>query len=339
MTISSNTQAILLLTAPLIIGRGRIDSDQLTVSEYNQVVRWLRDNHREPADLLGPEAPEILQNFQSVVEVTRLQQLIGRGFLLSQALERWQARGIWVMSRADPEYPKRLKERLKESAPPVLYGCGDSSALDSGGLAVVGSRNGGQVLSEYAANVGGIAASAGRQLVSGAAHGIDLASMTGALMGGGTAVGVLANGLESASVERDNRNFLMDGRLVLISPYDPSSGFNVEHAMQRNKLIYALSDSALIVDSDYQKGGTWAGAVEQLENMRLIPVYIRSVGDPSKGLEALSQKGALAWPNPTTDSEFNEVLAAKIDARGRIPHDAQLSFPIDVEKASRFVDS
>ena len=35
--------------------------------------------------------------------------------------------------------------------------------------------------------------------------------------------------------------------------------------MQRNKLIYALADAALVVNSDYEKGGTWAGAVEQLE--------------------------------------------------------------------------
>ena len=92
----------------------------------------------------------------------------------------------------------------------------------------------------------------------------------------------------------------MDGQLVLISPYDPSAGFNVGHAMQRNKLIYALADAALVVSSDYEKGGTWAGAVEQLEKLRLVPVYVRSNGETGKGLEALRRKGALPWPNPET---------------------------------------
>ena len=53
----------------------------------------------------------------------------------------------------------------------------------------------------------------------------------------------------------------MDGRLVFISPYDPAAGFSVRHAMQRNKIIYALADAALVVASDFEKGGTWAGAI------------------------------------------------------------------------------
>ena len=62
----------------------------------------------------------------------RIGQLIQRGFLLSQALERWQARAIWVVSRADPGYPRRFKRRLGKNAPPVLYGCGDADLLESG---------------------------------------------------------------------------------------------------------------------------------------------------------------------------------------------------------------
>jgi len=35
----------------------------------------------------------------------------------------------------------------------------------------------------------------------------------------------------------------------------PSAGFNVGHAMQRNKVIYALADVALVVSADFEKGG------------------------------------------------------------------------------------
>jgi predicted Rossmann fold nucleotide-binding protein DprA/Smf involved in DNA uptake len=78
--------------------------------------------------------------------------------------------------------------------------------------------------------------------------------------------------------------------------------------MQRNKLIYALADAALVVSSDYEKGGTWAGAVEQLEKLRLVPVYVRSNGETGKGLEALRRKGALPWPNPETSEALAEAL-------------------------------
>ena len=51
------------------------------------------------------------------MEKERLQRLLSRGFLLSQALEQWQSRAIWVISRADAHYPRRLKTRLREDAP------------------------------------------------------------------------------------------------------------------------------------------------------------------------------------------------------------------------------
>ena len=74
--------------------------------------------------------------------------------------------------------------------------------------------------------------------------------------------------------------------------------------MQRNKLIYALADAALVVNSDFEKGGTWAGAVEQLEKLRLVPLYVRSRGEISTGLEALRRKGAAPWPDPVNPEAF-----------------------------------
>jgi len=89
-----------------------------------------------------------------VIDEGRLQRLLGRGLLLSQVIERWQARAIWVVSRADADYPRRLKARLREDAPAVMYGCGDMSLLDSGGLAVVGSRHVDDSLIDYTMAVG-----------------------------------------------------------------------------------------------------------------------------------------------------------------------------------------
>ena len=141
LTLSPNTQAILLLTAPLIAGHGKDSPDLLTPGEYKRIARYLREMQRQPADLLSPDADELLRGCQPVIDESRLKRLLARGFLLSQAIERWQTRAIWVVSRADAEYPRRLKARLKNDTPPVLYGCGDAGILDTGGLAVVGSRH------------------------------------------------------------------------------------------------------------------------------------------------------------------------------------------------------
>jgi len=95
---------------------------------------------------------------------------------------------------------------------------------------------------------------------------------------------------------------------VLISPYDPSAGFNVGNAMQRNKLIYALADASLVVSSDLNKGGTWTGAVEQLDKLKFVPVYVRSTSGSSLGLDALRSKGARPWPNPQDADAFEDVF-------------------------------
>jgi len=311
-SVSSNTQAILLLTAPLITGRGGQSMELLTLGEYNRLAKILRDKQREPADLLGPEAFDLLKELQDRFDRGRLSRLLERGFLLTQALDKWQTRSIWVISRADHEYPTRAKSRLKEFAPPVLYGCGYSTILNTVGLAIVGSRKVDDTLAEYTESIGRLAARSNHTVVSGGARGIDQSAMDGALQAGGQVIGVLAENLNRLVLSRDLREYLMNNQLVLISPYDPSAGFNVGHAMQRNKIIYALADAALVVSSDFGKGGTWAGAIEQLEKFHFVTMYVRSNGEPEKSLKALQDKGALAWPNPSDPETFSEVINTQV---------------------------
>lgn len=80
--------------------------------------------------------------------------------------------------------------------------------------------------------------------------------------------------------------------------------------MQRNKSVYALADAELVVSSGVNKGGTWAGASEQLDKHHFLAVYVRSTGEIGKGLEALPMKGALSWPNPETGESFATIFQA-----------------------------
>ncbi len=307
-SLSSDTQAILLLTAPLLSCGSEESSELLRPSEFQRVARLLVQMERNPSDLLGVDADKVVDELKALVDGERLRRLLARGLQLSQSVERWQTRAIWVLSRSDAEYPRRIKERLKETAPAVMYGCGDVELADSGGLAVVGSRDVTEWLVEYTEGIGRLAAAAKTTIVSGGARGIDQAAMRGAMEASGKAVGILSDRLERASLHREHLKLLMEGQLVLISPFDPSAGFNIGHAMQRNKLIYALADAALVVNSDLEKGGTWAGAIEQLEKFRFGSVYVRNEGEASDGLEALRRKGALSWPGPTTPAEFTDLL-------------------------------
>ena len=307
--LSPNTQAILLLTAPLIAGRGARAPERLTHGDYTRLARHLRELHRQPADLLAPDAAELLHACAAVVDAGRLQRLLGRGFLLSQVIEHWRARAIWVMSRADAEYPRRIKVRLREDAPAVLYGCGPVGLLDRGGLAVTGSRHLDDGLADEAAAVARRAARAGRSLLCSGATRIDRAAMHGALQAGGSVVGLLSDGLERAALAREHRQALLDGRLVLASPCDPAAAVDAGQARQRNALICALADAVLVVGADADEGAAWADAIESLGNDRVPPVYVHRNDVASAGLQALLGRGALPWP----DLQDADALARVFD--------------------------
>ena len=308
LSFSANTQAALLLTAPLIDGATESHPSLLSPTEYRKVCSLLSRFDMQPSDLVQRSSAELPEQLKALVDDSRLWALLDRGFQLTQAFERWQARAIWVTSHMEETYAGRISTRLPDHAPPVLYGCGDRRLLELGGLAVVGSRAVDDWLTQYTEDVGRLAAQAKMSIISGGARGIDQASMRGALDAGGSTVGVLSDSLERAALNREHREFILNGQLTLISPYDPSAGFNIGHAMQRNKLIYALSDAALVMNSDFEKGGTWAGAIEQLDKFRLVPVYVRSKGDVGKGLEALRQHGAIPWPEPTRADDLLQLI-------------------------------
>ncbi len=332
--LTSNTQAILLLTAPLVAGRGDLSAKLFSLGEYNKLARLLREKQKQPADLIGAGAGELIGLCGKHFGNERLEALLGRGFLLSQAVERWSARSIWVISRADPSYPKRLKTRLKEDAPPLLYGCGDLSLLEKGGLAVVGSRHVDEELISYTEGVGKLAAEAHRTLISGGAKGIDKAAINGALQAGGESVAVMSDSLERAAVARENLEPLMDHRLLVVSPYDPAAGFNVGNAMQRNKVIYALADAGLVVTSDFEKGGTWTGAIEQLERFHFVPVFVRNGNNAGRGNAALIHHGGWPWPNPENGAELGRVLSAAVESVAAEPKQEALSFALREQPVS-----
>jgi predicted Rossmann fold nucleotide-binding protein DprA/Smf involved in DNA uptake len=85
--------------------------------------------------------------------------------------------------------------------------------------------------------------------------------------------------------------------LCLVTPYSPNAGFSVGAAMGRNRLIYCLADYAIVVASDAETGGTWAGATETLKN-KWVPVFVLEHAHMPEGNKLLLQKGALSFPHP-----------------------------------------
>ena len=66
--------------------------------------------------------------------------------------------------------------------------------------------------------------------------------------------------------------------------------------MGRNKLIYAMADYGLVVSAEYNKGGTWAGAKEELKRDNALTVFVRQGADHPSGNVKLVGLGAVEWP-------------------------------------------
>lgn len=311
MNLSETDQAILLLASHFSgTSKSGTKISPLSPIEYGRLSRWLHETNYKPADLFY-QFDEIARQWvdpKGKITTDRLKVLLGRGASMGIALEKWTGAGIWVMTRATSEYPRRFKQRLKADAPPVLFGVGDPGLLDAGGIAIVGSRSIDAVDEAFAKQVAQSGASEGLNVVSGGAKGVDETAMKAALEVEGMSVGVLANGLFSAATSGLWRRHLRSKDLCLISPFSPESGFNVGNAMGRNKYIYCLADYAVVVRSDKKKGGTWAGATEAMKK-QLAPVFVRKDSE-APGNAALIELGAqpLACPEEPLDGWLRQAL-------------------------------
>ena len=213
------------------------------------------------------------------------------------------------MTRADPLYPSRLKERLKGHAPPVIFGAGPPETLNHRGIAIVGSRDVDATGSAFASELGRLCARSRVSVFSGGARGVDKLAVDGALEQGGQALAVLADSLQDSLRRKELRDAVLSGRLTLISASSPAARFTVAAAMGRNKVIYALSSAAVVVSSAFDTGGTWAGAIENLR-AGWVPLFVRDGQDVPEGNRELIKRGG----RPISPEELESSLDAILDA-------------------------
>jgi predicted Rossmann fold nucleotide-binding protein DprA/Smf involved in DNA uptake len=276
-----------------------------------------------PAGLAGMPAEAMVRDLGIPLhEAERMNALMDRAGRFAIEFDRLRSRGIWAVTKADDDYPARLRERLADGSPPVLFGAGSRDLLNMRGVGVVGSRAADEETLGYATSIGAGCARAGIAIVSGGAKGVDESAMLGSLEAGGLALGVLADSLERQVQRRQWRDYAIAEQLVLVTPYHPAKPFDRGGAMGRNKLVYCLSDACVVVTTAEGKGGTWTGAVEAL-HAGWVPVLVReAVGVSSPGnARLIAEVGAR--PLPAVAEDAVGVLAGYIGvALNPVPPDS-----------------
>jgi len=220
----------------------------------------------EPAKLLNMDKESIINSIKiREEEADRIVNLLSRGANIAFLLEDLSRKGISIVTRSDIEYPKKLKSTLKKYSPPILFYCGDLSLANKTGIGIVGSRNIDDEVIKFTQLLAKKAVEEKLVVFSGGAKGVDEVSETTALNNQGYAVSILADSLSKKIMSKAIRDNILSGKQLLLTANNPDAPFSVANAMNRNKYIYALSNGTFVVASDYNKGGTWAGAVENIK--------------------------------------------------------------------------
>jgi DNA processing protein len=167
--------------------------------------------------------------------------------------------GIRVTLFFEKDYPSLIKERLKNSAPSVLYSIGDLALALTPCAAVLGHSGTSEKGEQIAWNTAKEFARHITTTVSGLSKGAGVAAHLSALTHGGNTIGVLPCGFFSFELSQKLAPLFDPHRFLLLSPFYPTEEYNQFNAMSRNRLICALSRAVFIVESK-KDGGSFDAA-------------------------------------------------------------------------------
>lgn len=283
-----DSNAILTLCSHVCVGDG---VRPLEPKEYSQLAQKLSHSGRSPKDIFSFSTDD----FKSILgisgdEIERITRLLDRNASLSFALEEYQNIGIDAITRADALYPKKLKKKLGNSCPPIFYCAGNLQLLDRKYMGYVGARTVQADDIDFTKAAVRKTVSLGYGVVSGGAKGIDTVSGEEALLKGSFVIEYLSDSLLKKLKKSDMVRYIQNGSLLMMSVSKPDAAFHVGMAMMRNRYIYAQSSATVVVRSDLNKGGTWAGACENLQK-NWCPTLCWE--HPYPGNQALIAKGAI----------------------------------------------
>ena len=232
--------------------------------------------------------------------LTERQKKLGLAERLMSSKESWNVQGnyqiltkkhIHFTCLGHAAYPERLANI--PDAPYGLYYIGRLPEHDKPSVAIIGARNCSEYGRYMAECYGRELASAGVQIISGMARGIDGIGQKEALLSGGYSLGVMGCGVDICYPEENRELYNM---LCMHGGICSEYSLNTEPQNilfpPRNRIISAFSDIVLVIEAKHRSGTliTLDMALEQGKEVYALP---GRVTDPlSDGCNRLIQQGA-----------------------------------------------
>ena len=305
MNLSDDSIAILLLCSDLTTRNTQSEYRPYTVSQWNKLTEKLITLQKTPKDLFNIDVLAENLNIDKE-EKDRIKWLISRKGNLAFAISQLVSQGINIVTRADKIYPKIYKTKLKKNTPPVIYYAGNLSLLEQDNIAVVGSRNVDEIGIDFTTEFVKKMCKENYNIVSGGARCVDSIAEQIALKNNGNIIIIVSDNMEKKIKDKEIRNAILHKKCVILSVVHPEEHFKNYNAMERNKYIYSAAKYSLVVSSDYKKGGTWTGAIENYKKSwsKLI------VRDTKENLP-LGNTKLLEMKNVIKLSEINNNISLK----------------------------
>ena len=139
MVTSNNAMAIIILCSHLSTTE---EIKPLETSEWSELACLLISKQMQPYDLIQLSSNQLSTTLNLNKEyLDRIEKLVSRSASLSFELEKLYRTGIRIVTRADEDYPKRLKVILGKYCPPLFYYVGNLELAKKPLIGMVGSRN------------------------------------------------------------------------------------------------------------------------------------------------------------------------------------------------------
>jgi len=186
----------------------------------------------------------------------------------------WEGNGI---------FPKQLSLILGYDAPPYLFVMGNKDLLKEKSIGFCGSRKASEKGIEITRKCSKKLSSKGFCIVSGYAHGVDMAAHKTALENGGNTIFVLVDGILKYRAKKDIKDLLKKDNHLIVSQFPPFLSWTGRNAMKRNSTIIGLSRSMVLVESG-KSGGTFAAGKASLKHNH--PLFVVDFEKPGSTAEA-----------------------------------------------------
>ena len=279
----------------------------LTLKEWNELLDRVIQYGQQPSVVMEQDQNFLKETGCSEEYIERIKWLMFRGGTIAFKLDDLEGKGIDIVTQFDSDYPVLMRRKLKKKAPPVLFYFGDIGLAKKIGIGVAGSRNVDEEGIQFTQKLVEKVAAERLVVYSGGAKGVDATAEKIAVESGSAAVSFVAESMISKIRKKDVLDSIISKKRLLLSDVRPDVGFSAARAMNRNKYIYTSSYGTFVVASDYNKGGTWAGATEAMKN-EWTKVLVWDHKE-YEGNNKLIEKGAV--PYELTQASVFELLTKK----------------------------